>query len=43
MVQAYDSDWTSEGQTVEPIGPFEVEVLRTVSKLNAPSRLVCLG
>ena len=43
MVQAYDSDWTSEGRTVEPIGPFEVEVLRTVSKFNAPSRLVCLG
>jgi hypothetical protein len=43
MVQAYDSDWTSEGRTVEPLRPFEVEVLRSVSKLNAPSRLVSLG
>jgi hypothetical protein len=32
-----------EGWTVKLSGPFEVEVLRTVSKLNAPSRLVCLG
>ena len=28
---------------VKPFGPFEVEVLRSISKLNAPSRLVCLG
>ena len=40
MVQAYDSDL---GRIVKLSGPFEVEVLRSISKLNAPSRLGVRG